>query len=201
MTTLNSTKKRLQRKAATLRFRTDPRNQERQCRTCQQSFTPLTGNHVYCQRACNPRATGPLPPIEDRTKQCVTCGTDFTPRGSRHRYCGMACTPEARSQQNLPTLHMTTATVGAMIELMVCTDLMIRGYDVFRAVSPSCYCDLVARKGDLTLHIEARTGFKDGPRVQFLTRYRPGVTCMAMLDSLTKTVYYYLPGTKEPMEV
>jgi hypothetical protein len=96
---------------------------------------------------------------------------------------------------------MPTATVGAMTELLICADLIRRGYDVFRAVSPACYCDIIARKEEVTLNVEARTGFKSGARLQFLKRYRQGVTCMAMLDTITKTVYYYQPGTINEMEV
>lgn len=202
MTTLKSTEKLLQRKLRYLPSRRQTWNQERQCLTCQQSFIPLSKNHVYCQKECRPTPKiPPLTPLQQRTHQCVTCGSDYVPRSTNQRYCGMACTPAVRAQQYLPTVPMPTSTIGAMTELLVCADLIARGYDVFRAVSPACYCDLVARKGDLTLHVEARTGFKDGPLVQFITKYRPGVTCMAMLDTITKTVFYYLPGTKEPMEV
>ena len=45
-----------------------------------------------------------------------------------------------------------------MSELRVAVDLLSKGYEVFRAVSPACSCDLVAlREGQLPLRIEVRT--------------------------------------------
>lgn len=46
---------------------------------------------------------------------------------------------------------------GAIVELAVAVDLLRRGFDVFRALSPSCSCDLVALKPGLVLRIEVRT--------------------------------------------
>jgi hypothetical protein len=46
---------------------------------------------------------------------------------------------------------------GAASELVVCVDLIRRGYDVFRAVSAQCCCDLIAVKGINVLRVEVRT--------------------------------------------
>lgn len=46
---------------------------------------------------------------------------------------------------------------GAISELSVCADLMEHGYDVFRAISPSATCDLVAMKNGRCLKIEVKT--------------------------------------------
>jgi hypothetical protein len=50
-------------------------------------------------------------------------------------------------------------TTGAVHELMVAVDLVVRGYEVFRAVSPSCSCDLIALKGGKALRVEVKTGY------------------------------------------
>lgn len=50
-----------------------------------------------------------------------------------------------------------TGPIGAASELIVCADLLRRGWDVFRSVSPTCYCDIIATKGPNTLEIEVRT--------------------------------------------
>ncbi len=47
-------------------------------------------------------------------------------------------------------------TVGAVIELLVASDLMIRGYHVFRALSPSAPADLVIFRDDAQGRIEVR---------------------------------------------
>lgn len=50
--------------------------------------------------------------------------------------------------------------VGAASELVVCVDLMRRGWDVFRSESPQNNFDIVASKGPVMLRIEVRTAAK-----------------------------------------
>jgi len=52
---------------------------------------------------------------------------------------------------------VATASVGAASELRVCVDLLLKGFHVFRAVSPACACDLMLLHGDKALRIEVRT--------------------------------------------
>jgi hypothetical protein len=58
-----------------------------------------------------------------------------------------------------PVERDNTAT-GALSELLVATDLMRRGYDVFRALSPSSPCDLIILQGVATQRVEVRTGHR-----------------------------------------
>jgi hypothetical protein len=39
--------------------------------------------------------------------------------------------------------------------------MLKRGYSVFRTVSPSSFCDVIAVKAEECLFIEVRTGYKD----------------------------------------
>jgi hypothetical protein len=57
-------------------------------------------------------------------------------------------------------LGLASATVGALGELLVAADLLIRGYEVFRAISPSCSCDLAILKDGKLLRVEVRTGYR-----------------------------------------
>lgn len=50
------------------------------------------------------------------------------------------------------------ANKGAMGELIVCVDLMSRGYMVFRAVHPNSPYDLIAIAGDRLFRIEVKVG-------------------------------------------
>lgn len=43
--------------------------------------------------------------------------------------------------------------------MRVCVDLLERGYSVFRSVSPSCKCDLVAMKGGVLTRVEVKTAY------------------------------------------
>jgi len=54
---------------------------------------------------------------------------------------------------------MSNGTSGALSELRACADLLIKGFEVFRAVSPSCSCDLMIRNGNKYLTIEVRTAY------------------------------------------
>lgn len=56
------------------------------------------------------------------------------------------------------SLALSTGSVGAIAEIMVCVELMRCGYDVFRAMSPSSDCDILAVKGEFINKIEVRTG-------------------------------------------
>ena len=58
-------------------------------------------------------------------------------------------------------MKLSTGTKGALSELLVAADLMAKGYEVFRALSPSCSCDLIANNGKGLLRIECRTGSKN----------------------------------------
>lgn len=50
-----------------------------------------------------------------------------------------------------------TGTSGAIKEYLVIIDLLSKGFEVFRASSPSCSCDLVASKDAITLRVEVKT--------------------------------------------
>jgi Holliday junction resolvase-like predicted endonuclease len=59
---------------------------------------------------------------------------------------------------------MKPGDVGAMAELLVASDLLRQGYQVFRACSPHATCDLVAMKDRSMIRVEVRTALmrKDG---------------------------------------
>ena len=49
---------------------------------------------------------------------------------------------------------------GALSELIVSSDLMAKGYEVYRALSPSSSCDLIVIVDKKPLRVEVRTGYK-----------------------------------------
>jgi Holliday junction resolvase-like predicted endonuclease len=57
-----------------------------------------------------------------------------------------------------PLRYLSRGNTGAVSELVVCADLLKKGYEVFRSVSPSSSCDLIVLKDGKTLTIEVRTG-------------------------------------------
>ena len=81
------------------------------------------------------------------TKKCKKCGRDIKPSFT---FCDECREGAANFNHKLP---LSTATVGAISELVVCVDLAKKGYEVFRAISPSCSCDLIARKNNICRRI------------------------------------------------
>lgn len=93
-------------------------------------------------------------------KKCVECSADFLSSSPQKKFCSSDCQRKnfvkitGRKGTGLPT-----GTVGAISELKVATYLMRIGYSVFRALSPSCFCDLIAIKEKEYLLLEVRTGY------------------------------------------
>lgn len=101
---------------------------------------------------------------------CVSCRKDIPNdrwcRGSMT--CSNACKNKlvykARNDLNAGvnwSSNLSTGQVGAIQEMAVCADLMKRGISVFRAVSPSSSCDLIAMLGTRLVRVEVTTGWRD----------------------------------------
>ena len=93
---------------------------------------------------------------------CVVCLKPF----EHSQKLTKSCSKECRTKRLLDisgrqswNKEISPGTVGAMSEMMVAIHLMRLGYAVFRALSPSCFCDLMAVKDGRMLRIEARTGY------------------------------------------
>lgn len=88
-----------------------------------------------------------------------------------------------------------SGTVGAISEYIVVTHLLKKGYAVFHASSPSCFCDIVAIKNKKTIYIEARTGYTnlDGtmtfPVAIRENQGKPDI--FAVVDRNTSEVYFF----------
>lgn len=101
-----------------------------------------------------------------KTLFCVVCQKPLPERLIRKRgkYCSDSCRLKRAAQiyhshYDGPDGDLSTATVGAMHELLVCTELMKHNYYVFRAQSPACPCDLLAMKNRTLFRIEVTTGY------------------------------------------
>jgi hypothetical protein len=63
--------------------------------------------------------------------------------------------PNHKGKQRIKGL--SASTIGAISELAVCADLLSKGYDVFRSVSPGAQCDLIAQKDGNLIRVEVKT--------------------------------------------
>ena len=98
----------------------------------------------------------------------------------RAKYCSDTCREiDARGNYHVAnaTLGISPGTVGAMGELLVSVDLMRRGYDVFRALSPNCACDLAVVAAEGLIRIEVRTGYRSRTGSLHYSHNKPGQEC------------------------
>jgi Holliday junction resolvase len=125
----------------------------------------------YCSKACEVKVEG----VKKKTKKtkkkpkytkcrhggwrfvCVICKKETIGR-KRQKYCSDECRDKAIERVRWKGL--STSTIGAINELRVAGDLMTKGYEVFRALSPACSCDLVALKNGVLSRIEVRTAYR-----------------------------------------
>ena len=98
------------------------------------------------------------------TDSCLYCQSLLpTDKRPYKRYCNSKCRNAAVAQsfrKDNPRTGLPTGTVGAMSELIAAADLMRKGYDVFRSLSPACPCDLAILINDKLLRIEVKTGYR-----------------------------------------
>lgn len=100
----------------------------------------------------------------EQTIVCRMCWQTVTFTSKRHGrlFCSKACGENWRKEEwrkRNPSLGLSASTTGAISELFVAVDLLQRGYDVFRAVSPSSICDLAIVKDQKLLRVEVKTGY------------------------------------------
>lgn len=96
-------------------------------------------------------------------RACLRCGGSMHLRNHGAKYCSRRCAGEQHRLRYEPRhvpYEVPSGTIGAIAELMVAADLMKRGYEVFRALSPSCSCDLAILKNGRLLRIEVRTAHR-----------------------------------------
>lgn len=125
-------------------------------------------------------------------RSCLGCSEDFRVTQHRQKYCTVAC---ADKKNAIPTqaakFGIPSGTVGALNELRVATDLMQKGYHVFRALSPACPCDLVVfGPAGQCLKVEVKTGHarRDGepyiPKDGSMRRHDYDYVALVLIDRI-----------------
>src|SRR5262245_9389802 len=104
-------------------------------------------------------------PVPEVIQPCAFCGKPIPlPRLRSHAdTCSPSCRRKLDNSRRADTsktypLANSTGVSGAISELRVSVDLLSRGYEVFRALSPACSCDLVVLANRQLYCIEVRTG-------------------------------------------
>ncbi len=86
---------------------------------------------------------------------CKTCHKPFMGYGTKV-YCSVECRESYGKHQ---PFDISSGSIGAVGELVVAADLLRKGYEVFRSVSPSCSADIVIHRDGKSRRVEVRTGF------------------------------------------
>ena len=94
---------------------------------------------------------------------CAICGKEFKTNRTQRKYCSRRCSNKAHYEQQHASEPkwrrlLSSGTTGAVHEIEVAADLLKREYHVFRSMSPSCPCDLICMKDDVSFRVEVTTG-------------------------------------------
>uniref|UniRef100_A0A6M3IQ58 Uncharacterized protein n=1 Tax=viral metagenome TaxID=1070528 RepID=A0A6M3IQ58_9ZZZZ len=99
--------------------------------------------------------------------KCLNCGGELPPpskhsRNDARKYCSWECRDAYyKKKYHLfnPYKGTSSGTTGAISELRVAVDLLSKGFNVFRSLSPNSPCDLAVLKNGRLRRIEVRTTF------------------------------------------
>jgi len=118
-------------------------------------------------------------------RSCEGCGTKMDRHERKNKkFCSVECRKRFAKNGYKPIVKVgpavSTGVRGAINELLVCADLMNRGYSVFRSVSQSCSCDLIVMMPNVLLPVQQQTFLR--VEVTTATRTRKGEAVFAPHD-------------------
>src|SRR5215218_7020393 len=99
----------------------------------------------------------------------------------------------ARHDRQAVPMTFAAGRKGAASELLVMTDLLSRGFEVYRAISGHAACDLVAEIEGQLYRVEVKTVGRDSggyPRSPSGNLQRKGQQILAIVDDLTGALRY-----------
>lgn len=149
-----------------------PTERKQNCLHCGAEFIAIKKDHNYCSINCNQQAKRErrreefckeqhLGKFGVRVCARIGCGIKFRTWHRAKIYCSARCQYKATRQnvdKSSSQFGLSPMTVGAIGEFRICIDLLERGFEVFRSVSPNCSCDLVALGPEGMVRIEVKTG-------------------------------------------
>lgn len=89
---------------------------------------------------------------------CKGCPKLFIPSSPRQFFHSRACSDAfSEASTGRSAIKLSSGTRGTIGELLVAADLLGKGFAVFRALSPSCACDLAILKDSKLVRVEVTT--------------------------------------------
>jgi predicted nucleic acid-binding Zn ribbon protein len=134
--------------------------------------------------------------IEVNETHCVVCGDELPENVKRHHgfLCSRKCKKRRQSEnyhKENPPSEICSATVGTIGELRVSLDLLTKGYEVFRAMSPAASCDLAVLKNGKLLRIEVRTSHYDAKGKPYASKAQDNHRADILAKVLPDKIFYY----------
>lgn len=91
--------------------------------------------------------------------------------------------------------HLAFHNGGVLAELLVCADLLNKGWEIFRPISATATCDLIAVKGSAAVRVEVKKARLDGsPHRRLLTSIKRNIAkfdLAAFVLADTGEIYYF----------
>lgn len=104
--------------------------------------------------------------------QCKNCNEKHITNHSFKYFCSKKCrnTWYANQDHKKKVFDLPSGTVGTLSELMVILDLLKKGYEVYRPITPNCSGDILIEKDKEKkfIKIEVRTSYKSPMSGKFL---------------------------------
>lgn len=127
--------------------------------------------------------------------KCMNCSREFETGTGYAKFCSAYCRNKHYNKVRREYLlslgynpNLPNGTRGAISELKVCCDLLEKGFEVFRSVSPHCSCDLAILKDGKLVRVEVRSNTysaqKEPYNIKKLKKIKADVLAMVMPDKI-----------------
>ena len=128
-------------------------------------------------------------------KKCKECKLKFIPTTSANKFCSKYCCDRYHNNLNMEkSTHKARSkgSLGAAVESIICGDLLLKGFDVYRAVTPNALCDLVIIKDKEVLRVEVKTCliYQKTGRIHYASPNPENYDILALYHVSTKTIIY-----------
>src|SRR3990167_9036150 len=131
------------------------------CKKCQKEFSGIgkSGNRKYCDECLKIYKEQQKEQKGEKVKICEKCNKEFLPYNPKVRYCKDCKSLYMTSMGNFENIgNLNPGVKGAIQELRVSVDLLKKGFEVFRVLSPICSCDVLVKKENKIFSVEVKSG-------------------------------------------
>ena len=126
-------------------------------------------------------------------KICNSCKKEFFVLNMQRKYCD-DCKESYHISVSENFDNLNTGTIGTIQELRVNIDLLKKGFEVFKALSPMCSCDLLVQKEKKIFSVEVKSVSKrSSPGHKYFAR-KIRANCLAIVF---KDKILYNPDVEE----